>query len=67
MIHQMQLDEIVLLLKKTPEQQIFDWKSDYAAPNDHEKQGEHFHNPPNALTAFIAPCTSISTTGLPAP
>lgn len=34
------LDEVLDLLKKTPEQGGFDWKADFTTPNDDDKRGE---------------------------
>jgi len=34
------LDDVLALLKKTPEQGAFDWKTDFVVPNDDEKRGE---------------------------
>jgi predicted HTH transcriptional regulator len=40
MIQMLTIDEILELLKKTPEQAVYDWKSDFIPPSDQEKQGE---------------------------
>ena len=40
MITALNIDEIVALVKSTPEQTAFDWKSDFILPNDNEKRGE---------------------------
>lgn len=40
MIKQLSLDEVLELCKTSPEQAVFDWKSDFTLPKDHEKQGE---------------------------
>jgi predicted HTH transcriptional regulator len=34
------VDEIITLVKSTPEQAVFDWKTDFVIPNDEEKRGE---------------------------
>lgn len=34
------IDEVIALVKKTPEQAVFDWKVDLVIPNDDEKRGE---------------------------
>lgn len=34
------VDQVITLVQKTPEQTVFDWKSDFAIPNDDEKRGE---------------------------
>jgi len=40
MITMLTIDEIIEFLAKTPEQAVFDWKSDFTLPNDDEKRGE---------------------------
>jgi predicted HTH transcriptional regulator len=40
MITQITIDEVKKLIKTSPEQAIFDWKSDFALPNDDDKRGE---------------------------
>ena len=34
------IDNLIELVTKTPEQAIFDWKTDFVAPTDDEKRGE---------------------------
>ena len=34
------VDEVIEMVKKTPEQSAFDWKSDFVLPSDDEKRGE---------------------------
>ena len=40
MISALNIDEIISLVKSTPEQTAFDWKSDFIPPKDNEKRGE---------------------------
>lgn len=40
MIQALTLDDVLALLKKTPEQGAFDWKVDFTVPNDDERRGE---------------------------
>lgn len=40
MISALNIDEIISLVKSTPEQIAFDWKSDFIPPKDNEKRGE---------------------------
>ena len=40
MISALNIDEIIKLVKSTPEQTAFDWKSDFIVPDDNEKRGE---------------------------
>ena len=40
MIQHMTRDEIVQLVKKTPEQAVFDWKSNFTIPDNDDKRGE---------------------------
>src|SRR5258708_6750057 len=40
MMKTLTIDEVISLLQKTPEQAVFDWKSDFVPPNDDEKRGE---------------------------
>jgi len=40
MMKTLTVDEVVEMVKKTPEQGAFDWKVDFAIPNDDEKRGE---------------------------
>ena len=40
MISALNIDEIISLVKSTPEQTAFDWKSDFVPPKDNEKRGE---------------------------
>jgi len=39
-IRKLSLDEVLKLMKMSPEQAIFDWKTDFVVPNDQDKQGE---------------------------
>jgi hypothetical protein len=34
------VDEVLELLKATPEQAVFDWKQDFVQPTDEDKKGE---------------------------
>jgi hypothetical protein len=40
MINMLTIDEIIKIVKSTPEQAAFDWKTDFIEPNDDEKRGE---------------------------
>ena len=40
MINTLTVNEIIALVKATPEQAVFDWKSDFIVPSDDEKRGE---------------------------
>lgn len=40
MVKQLSLDQIIQLIKETPESEGFDWKADFPVPNGPEKQGE---------------------------
>ena len=40
MITALTVDEIIQLLRKTPEQAVFDWKQDFVRPTDDEARGE---------------------------
>src|SRR5258708_836376 len=40
MIRMLPLDEILRLVTMSPEQSVFDWKTDFTRPTDQEKQGE---------------------------
>lgn len=40
MISALTVDEILLILRKTPEQAVFDWKQDFVHPSDDEARGE---------------------------
>lgn len=40
MITSLSIDEIVQVLKATPEQAVFDWKVDFVPPSDDDKKGE---------------------------
>jgi predicted HTH transcriptional regulator len=40
MIRKLSLDEVLELIKQKPEQNIFDWKTDFFIPNNDEKKGE---------------------------
>lgn len=48
------VDEVISLVTKTPEQAIFDWKSDFVAPTDDEKRGEFLKD----LAAIANACAS---------
>ena len=39
MMKTLTVDEVVEMAKKLPEQGVFDWKTDFAIPNDDEKRG----------------------------
>jgi len=40
MISALTIEQIISLVKSTPEQTAFDWKSDFIPPKDNEKRGE---------------------------
>lgn len=40
MISALTIDEVVAMLRKTPEQAVFDWKQDFVQPRDDESRGE---------------------------
>lgn len=40
MTRQLTVEEVLTFLKATPEQAVFDWKSDFVLPSDDEKRGE---------------------------
>lgn len=40
MIRQLTIDEVVELVRSTPEQSVFDWKVDFSLPKDDESRGE---------------------------
>jgi len=40
MFRKLSLDEILELVKSSPEQALFDWKTDFELPNNPEKQSE---------------------------
>lgn len=40
MISALTVDEIIEVLRKTPEQAVFDWKQDFVHPSDDESRGE---------------------------
>lgn len=40
MIRTLTIDELLSLVKSTPEQAVFDWKADFVVPNDNDKRGE---------------------------
>lgn len=54
MIGKLTIDEVINLVKKTPEQTAFDWKVDFVIPNDDEKKGEFIKD----LTAIANACSS---------
>lgn len=47
-------DEVIALVTKTPEQAVFDWKTDFVIPNDDEKRGEFIKD----LSATANACAS---------
>ena len=55
MITMLSLEEIVKVLKATPEQAAFDWKVDFTLPNDDDKKGEIIKD-----IAAIANASSLS-------
>jgi hypothetical protein len=48
------IEEVILQVSQTPEQAIFDWKTDFVAPNDDEKRGEFIKD----LSAIANACAS---------
>ena len=40
MMQTLTVDQVIALLKSTPEQAGFDWKADFVVPNDDGKRGE---------------------------
>jgi hypothetical protein len=48
------IDEVITLVKSTPEQAVFDWKADFILPNDDEKRGEFLKD----LSAVANACAS---------
>ncbi|MEI6415401.1 MAG: ATP-binding protein [Pseudomonadota bacterium] len=54
MLKTLTIDEVIEMVKKTPEQDTFDWKSDFVIPNDPDKQGEFIKD----LTAIANACYS---------
>lgn len=40
MIRKLSLDEVLKLIKMSPEQTVFDWKTDFVVPNNQDKQSE---------------------------
>jgi len=40
MISALTVDEILVILRKTPEQAVFDWKQDFVHPSDDDARGE---------------------------
>jgi predicted HTH transcriptional regulator len=48
------IDQIIEVVKLTPEKAIFDWKRDFVVPNDDEKRGEFLKD----LSAIANACTS---------
>lgn len=54
MINTLTVDQVLQLVKSTPEQAVFDWKSDFVLPNDDEKRGEFIKD----LSAIANACSS---------
>lgn len=54
MINTLTIDEIIALVKATPEQAVYDWKSDFIIPTDDEKRGEFIKD----VTAIANACSS---------
>jgi len=54
MISPLTVDQVLELVKATPEQAVFDWKSDFAIPNDDEKRGEFIKD----LSAIANGCSN---------
>jgi len=54
MINTLTIDQIIELVKATPEQAVYDWKSDFITPNDDEKRGEFIKD----LTAIANACST---------
>jgi predicted HTH transcriptional regulator len=48
------IDNVIELVRKTPEQAIFDWKTDFVVPNDDDKRGEFIKD----LDAIANACAS---------
>jgi hypothetical protein len=48
------IEQVVHLVKSTPEQAVFDWKTDFVVPNDDEKRGEFLKD----LSAIANACAS---------
>ena len=48
------IDEVIEMVKKTPEQGVLDWKADFVIPNDDEKRGEFIKD----LSAIANACES---------
>jgi hypothetical protein len=54
MMNTLTIDKVIELVTKTPEQAIFDWKTDFVVPNDDVKRGEFIKD----LAAFANAVTS---------
>jgi predicted HTH transcriptional regulator len=54
MIKTLTVDEVIALVRWTPEQAVFDWKADFTLPNDEEKRGEFIKD----LAAVANACAS---------
>lgn len=54
MMKTLTVDEVIALVGKTPEQAIFDWKTDFVIPNDDDKRGEFIKD----LVAVANACAS---------
>jgi len=48
------IDQVLEVVKLTPEMAVFDWKRDFAAPNDDDKRGEFLKD----LSAIANACTT---------
>jgi hypothetical protein len=48
------IDQIIEVVKLTPEKAVFDWKRDFVVPNDDEKRGEFLKD----LSAVANACTT---------
>jgi len=54
MIKTLTVDEVIEMVKKTPEQGVFDWKADFVIPSDDERRGEFLKD----LSAIANACAS---------
>lgn len=54
MIRTLTIDEVLSLVKSTPEQAVFDWKSDFVSPNDDDKRSEFLKD----VAAMANACSS---------
>lgn len=54
MMNTLTIDDVIALVKKTPEQAVFDWKRDFVVPSDEGKQGEFIKD----LAAVANACAS---------